>query len=455
MTRKTGVTFYGGADGVTGANFLLSSGKTRILIDCGLFQGCDFCEEDNYEPFPYGPASIDVLLVTHAHIDHIGRIPKLVREGFKGKIYSTEATRTISEHLLADSTELLERDAHKRGKTPIYGASDVAHALSLWEGVPYRTKVPLPEGYSAQFLNAGHILGSAMVMLERDGKRFLATGDLGNDFSTLIDPPERVENANFLIIESVYGDKEHHGLDTRRDELEDIIEDTIARGGTLLIPAFSTERTQDLIYEVRTLMKERKVPSVPVFVDSPLASRITQSFLSHPEYFKKEIAQRLERGEDIFAFDELRFTSSREESEAIGNVQGPKIIIAGSGMSNGGRVLSHEKGYLGDERSTLLIVGYQSAGSLGRRLLEGEKQVEIFGEKVKVKAKIAAVYGYSAHRDGIGLLDFVHHSADALERVFVTMGEPKAAFFLTQRITDYLGVPAQTPKRDETVEIEF
>lgn len=452
--RRTKLSFHGGADSVTGSHFLVSSDAARFLIDCGLFQGNAALENGNYEPFPYDPSSITHVFVTHAHIDHIGRIPKLVRGGFKGEIISTEATKELAEHLLHDSTELLTHDADKRGVDPIYEGADVAAALTLWRGVPYRTDIPLPGGYAARLRNAGHILGSAMVELSRDGRKFVATGDLGNDSSELLDPAERVTDARYLLVESVYGDKEHV-IEGRRDELENIIEDTVARGGTLLIPAFSTERTQDLIYEVRTLMRERRVPSVPVFVDSPLASRITRSFLACPSYFKKDMAARIEKGEDIFAFDELRFTSSREESQRIAEVQGPKIIIAGSGMSTGGRVLSHERAYLTDPASTLLIVGYQSAGSLGRKLLEGKRRVEIFGESVEVKANVAAIYGYSAHRDGVGLLDFIGQGADTLETVFVAMGEPKASSFLTQRIRDYLGINAVAPRRGETVDLDL
>ncbi|HEY4510759.1 MAG TPA: MBL fold metallo-hydrolase [Candidatus Paceibacterota bacterium] len=455
MQNKSTLSFYGGADSVTGANFLLSSGDARILIDCGLFQGGASLEGQNYEPFPYDPSFIPTLLITHAHIDHIGRIPKLVHDGFRGEIISTEATRALSVHLLHDALELLERDAAGRGIVPLYTAEDLARAESLWRGVPYETPLALQAGITARFLDAGHILGSAMIEFSRAGKKFVATGDLGNDASDLVEHTTKIEDANFLVIESVYGDKEHGDVSGRRKELEGIIEDTLARGGTLLIPAFSTERTQDLIYEIRTLMREKRVPSVPVFVDSPLASRITEVFLSCPSYFKKEIRDRLEKGENIFAFDELTFTSSLEESKNIVNREGPKIIIAGSGMSNGGRVLAHEKTYLKDPRSTLLIVGYQSAGSLGRRLLEGEKTVEIFGEKVKVRAKVVALYAYSAHRDSSGLLDFISHTANTLEKVFVVMGEPKAAAFLTQRVRDYLGKAAFSPKKGESVEIDF
>ncbi len=452
---KTTLAFHGGADGVTGANFLLSSGDTKLLVDCGLFQGCDFCEEANYEAFPYEPSSVEVLLVTHAHIDHIGRIPKLVRDGFRGLIVSTEATKAIAGHLLRDAAELLERDAKQRGKKALYQEEDVARALSLWRGVPYGEVVQLSGSFSARLLNAGHILGSSMVEVSRGGRSLIVTGDVGNDASELIDGPDPLGKPTYLVMESVYGDKEHAGLDTRREELEDVIEDTAARGGAVLIPAFSTERTQDLIYEVRTLMQEKRIPSIPVFIDSPLASRITQSFLEHPSYFREDIAKRIEGGENIFAFDEARFTESREESENIAKVKGPKIIIAGSGMSNGGRVLAHEKRLLPGKENTVLIVGYQSAGSLGRKLLEGTGQVEIRGETLKVAASIEAIYGYSAHRDGIGLLDMVHHATSSLERVFVVMGEPKSSLFLTQRIRDYLGTKAAAPKKGESVEIDL
>lgn len=456
---KSIITFHGGAGSVTGANFLLEDaampGISSILIDCGLFQGGPDAEARNYAALAYGPATVAHLLVTHAHIDHIGRIPRLVKEGFKGAIISTEATRALAEPLLYDSQALLERAAHEDGREPLYAKEDVAAALALWRGVPYEASQELSHGYTARFVDAGHILGSAMIEVVREGKKALFTGDLGNDQSLLVGPTAHVNDAEYFIMESVYGDKKQEGIEDRTDRLERIIETTVARGGTLLIPAFSTERTQDLIYEIRMLMTEKRVPSTPVYVDSPLASKITAAFLSHPGYFKDDIRSRIEAGEEIFSFPELRFVSSTEESRDLHKLEGPKIIIAGSGMSQGGRVLSHEMTYLPDARNTLLIVGYQSAGSIGRQLIEGASQLRVRGQMLKVAARVESLYGYSAHRDTDGLLSFVHRSAATLKRVFVVMGEPKSSLFLVQRIRDFIGLSAEAPQRGEKVTIEL
>ena len=434
---------------------MIESGKTRILVDCGLFQGGNFCDLSNYNAFPYNPKEVSVLLVTHAHIDHIGRIPKLVKDGFTGKIISTAATKGLAEHLLKDSMELLAHDAEVCGQPQIYDGGDVDQALRQWDTKGYEEAIPLPDGFSAAFLNAGHILGSAMIEISREGKVIVFTGDLGNDESLLVGPLETPDAPQYLVMESVYGDKVHEDMDERTNRLERTIEDTLARGGTLLIPAFSTERTQDLVFEIRTLCIEKKVPSVPVYVDSPLASRMTETFLAHPTYFRDEIRKRVEGGEDIFAFPELRFVESADESKALHKDAGPKIIIAGSGMSHGGRVLAHERVYLPDPRNTLLIVGYQSAGSLGRKLLEGAKDVEIGREKIQVKAKIETNFGYSAHRDRDGLLEFVHRNADSLQKIFVTMGELKSSTFLAQRIRDYIGTDVSVPEAGTKTTLEL
>ena len=457
---KSTLYFFGGAGAVTGSNFMLESESQKILIDCGLFQGCNFCEDANYKAFPFEPKEISVLLVTHAHIDHIGRIPKLVKDGFKGKIISTKATKALAAELLRDSMELLGREAEKLDRKPLYDEEDVMAALSVWDTVYYHEDIQLQDGFTVRLLDAGHILGSAMVELRRQNekgemRKLVLTGDLGNDSSLLVGPTEVLSDVQYLVMESVYGDKVHEGIEDRTERLEDIIENTMARGGTLLIPAFSTERTQDLLFEIRELMVQKRIPSVPVFVDSPLALRVTEAFSANPDYFRDSIRERILGGEDIFKFPQLQFTHTPDESKALHAILGPKIIIAGSGMSQGGRILSHEKEYLADPNSTLLIVGYQPAGSLGRRLLEGEKEVVIFKEKVKVRARVLALYGYSAHRDSEGLVSFVHEATGAFEKIFVTMGEPKSSLFLVQRLRDFLGLQATAPLASEKAELNL
>lgn len=438
---------------MTGSNFLLETAGTRILVDCGLVQGMG--EEKNWEEFPYDPKSVSHLIISHAHLDHIGRIPRLVREGFSGTIISTKATRALSEPILLDAMEILANTAEKKGRDALFTEDDIVRAMSLWKGIGYEEKVPLPDNIALELFDAGHILGSAMIRLSREGRSIIFTGDLGGGNSPLLPPTHELGEESYLVMEGTYGDKVRPEDKQRREKLEDAIEDAVRRGGTLLIPAFSTERTQDLMYEIRSLMTEKRIPSVPVYVDSPLAQRITKAFLKHPEYFSKEMRARIEGGEDIFAFPELRFAEGTEESRKIHEVAGPKIILAGSGMSSGGRVLSHEREYLPDERSTLLIVGYQAAGTMGRRLIEGAKHIEYHKEKIPVRAKVETLYGYSAHSDGEALLEFANKSTRYADEVFVVHAEPAAAAFLIQRIRDYLGVKATAPDAGDSAVLKF
>lgn len=452
---QTTIQFCGGAGSVTGANFLVQSGSDKFLIDCGLAQGRHHAEEDNWAPFVYNPAEIPLLIITHAHIDHIGRIPKLVRDGFRGKIISTEVTRAIAEPLLLDSMQLLAHDAEKHGKQPLYDEHDITQAMSLWEGIGYHEPREIVGGYTMELYDAGHILGSAMVYLSRGGKKIVFTGDLGGGNSPLLSPYEKPGTIDYLLMESVYGDRTRPHDEDHVVQLQAAIEDIAKRKGTLLIPAFSTERTQDIIFEIRALMQGNKIPSMPVYIDSPLAEKITDAYLSYPRYFSEAIQKRVAGGEKIFSFSELKFIEGAEQSASISHPAGPKIIIAGSGMSNGGRVHGHEKSILPDKNSTLLIVGYQAAGSLGRRLAEGDKSVYIQGEKVPVRAEIKNISGYSAHMDGAQLLDFVAGVAASVKQIFVVMGEPSASGFLVQRIRDYLGLKAIAPNAGDSATIEL
>lgn len=448
------LTFYGGAGSVTGSNFMLDTGSQKVLIDCGLQQGSR--EEDNYKPFAYDPAACSHLFISHAHLDHVGRIPFLVKSGFKGEIVSTVATHDVAEFIMRDALSLMVR-AHEHGSPePIYAEQDIDAALKLWKPRGLHESLELQDGVTHEFYDAGHILGSAMSRFSRNGKSLVVTGDLGGGNSPLLPPTEALPAPDYLVIESVYGDRTRPEDKDRKELFRKVIEETIARGGTLLIPAFSTERTQDLIYEIRSLMLDKKIPSVPVFLDSPLAQKITETFEHNSDYFAPALQARVRAGEQIFRFDELKFARDTNESRSIQGHKGPKIILAGSGMSNGGRVLSHERYVLPDPDSTLLIVGYQAAGTIGRRLLEGEKSLHAGkGEVIPVKAHVETLYGYSAHRDSAGLLELIEGAKDSLKKVFVVEGEPAAANFLAQRVNDYLGLKATAPLAGDSAEIEL
>jgi metallo-beta-lactamase family protein len=454
MQKQSTIHFFGGAGSVTGSNFLLDTGGMKLLVDCGLTQGSAVEQKKNSAEFEYDPKEVSHLIVTHAHLDHVGRIPLLVKRGFNGKILSTKATRVIAEAIIEDELAIMEHNArHHKGEI-LYTKEDIAHSMHKWETIDYHQQISLPDTVELQLLNSGHILGSAMAKFSRDSSSIVFTGDLGSGNSPLLPACENPVGINYLVMESVYGDRIRNDAN-RREQLENIIEDSIARGGTLLIPAFSTERTQDLLFEIRALMLEKRVPAVPVYVDSPLAERITQSYLANPEFFAPAIAKRVEGGENIFSFPEVHFVKDSEASHALTLQPGPKIVLAGSGMGQGGRVMSHEKVLLPDPHNTVLIVGYQAAGTTGRKLIEGMKEIEVWGEKVAVRAKIEAIYGYSAHMDGEQLVQFVNQAQKNIKQVFVVMGEPAASSTLVQRIRDYLGIKAIAPEAGESVQIEL
>jgi len=455
VNNKAQITFYGGARSVTGSNFLLEVGGKKILIDCGLFQGAIIGADKNRKDFKYNPRDIDALFITHAHIDHIGRIPMLVKQGFKGKIYSTPPTRDITELMLADSIRVLSSEAKEKGKEPLYSEADVLGAMALWKTALYHEAVTFLGEVKAIFKDAGHILGSAMVDFEYNGKHIVFTGDLGNSPAPLLHDTESIAGTDYLIMESVYGDRNHEERDERRYLLEDVIEDTINRGGTLMVPAFSIERTQDLLFEINHLVENGKIPSIPVYLDSPLAIKVTDVYKQYQSYFNKGTQNIIKSGDDIFSFPKLKRTLSREESMAIAKDKGPKIILAGSGMSNGGRIIHHEKRYLGDSKNTLLLVGYQAPGTRGREIADGAKTVEILGEKVKIKARIINLRGYSAHNDSDALFEFVQGGYDSLKKVYVALGEPKSSFYLAQRIRDYMGIETLVPEEGDTVTIDL
>lgn len=447
--------FFGGVGSVTGANFLLDTGDTAVLVDCGLIQGDRFAQTANAEPFVYNPGDIDVLLVTHAHADHIGRIPKLVREGFVGKIYSTHPTKELARIMMSDALKIMQYEAERYGITPLYQTEDIDQALDMWDGAAYDESLTLNDDLTAVFTDAGHILGSGMVSLMRKGKKIVFTGDIGNVPQPLLSAPTIPTDYQYLVMESVYGNRVHEEVDERTALLAHHIKEAVRKNGTLLIPAFSLERTQAMLYEINNLIESGEVPPIKTFLDSPLAIRVTDVYRRYTNYLREGVQEQIAGGDDIFAFDGLSFTESVAASHDIASVSGPKIIIAGSGMSHGGRIRNHELRFLDEKSTTLLLVGYQTAGSVGRQLQDGAKKVTIDGQTVRVKAKIATIRGFSGHADRDQLMDLVYQGGDKAKQVFVTMGEERSSLFLVQRLRDYLGIHAVAPSLNEEVEIDF
>jgi metallo-beta-lactamase family protein len=458
------LTFYGGAGEVTGSDYLLESGGVNILIDCGLHQGTHLAEKQNFEAFPYDPKSITAVFVTHSHLDHIGRLPKLVKDGFTGTIYSTGATKDFAELMLLDSEHILGEEAKREARPPLYVESDVEHTMAKWRGVDYHAQVTVGP-FTVTPYDAGHILGSASYKITAEGptspeglrgarKSVVFSGDLGNTPAPIIKPTEVPPGpVDYCLVESAYGNRVHENEDQRREALENTIEDTVTAGGTLVIPTFAMERTQELLYHMHALFEEGRVPRVPVFIDSPLAIKLTAIYKKHESYFNTETKNIVKSGEDILNFPGLQFTLTTEQSKEINGVPPPKVILAGSGMSNGGRILHHEMRYLPDPKSTILFVGYQAQGTLGRQILDGAKEVRINGETIPVHCKVVNIPGYSAHADQPRLLHWVNAMRGTLKKVFVVQGEEESSSVLAAKIRDTMAIDAVVPKAGESVEL--
>lgn len=456
MAKDLKLKFCGGVGQVTGANFLLKSKKTKILVDCGLVQGRQIGEDKNRAKFPYVPKTIDILIVTHAHIDHIGRIPKLVREGFKGVIYSTPRTMELAAPMLEDSLGVLEKEAARDGKEPLYKQKDVDDAMKLWKTIPYYKPTSLNEEFDVLFKDAGHVLGSAIVELtyKPSNKKVVFTGDLGNSPTPLLKDTDKVTDADYLIMESVYGDRNHEGVGERREVLLSTLKRVLGRGGTILIPVFSLEKTQVLLHEINEMVENDQIPDVPIYLDSPLAIKITDIYEDELKNFNEDVRKEILGGDDIFDFPGLKRVMHHQQSLKIAKDHRPKIIIAGSGMSNGGRIVNHERMYLPDKKNAVVIIGYQVAGSMGRRIQEGAKEVEIDGQKVPVRAEIISVRGYSSHKDSDHLVDFVGDLDEKIRKIFVVMGEDKSSMHLVQRLRDTYHVDAAHPEEGQEFDLE-
>ena len=454
MQKTAKITFCGGAGSVTGSNFLLEIDGKSILVDCGLVQGMKVADDVNWDPFLYDSKKIDVLFITHAHVDHVGRIPKLIHEGFQGKIYSTKPTKALALPMLEDTMGILSKNK-ELNLDQIYSAENLKTTFSHWQGFEYHEKIQITPELEVFFLNAGHILGSAMILFVYCGKKLLFTGDLGNSPSPILPDTEKVTDIDYLIMESVYGDRNHESRDDRRKYLEQVIEDNHKRKGTLVIPTFSLERSQELLFELNDLVENNRIPVMPIFLDSPLAIRLTEIFKQYKGYLNENAQKAMATDKHLFDFEGLHSTLRSEESKMISTVPNPKIVIAGSGMSTGGRIVHHERHYLPDANNTLLLLGYQSIGTPGRLIQEGLKTVRITGEDVPVRAHVVTISGYSGHKDSDGLIGFIEDTQETLKKAFIVMGEPKSAMFLVQKIRDNLGLDVSAPEEGQSVTLTF
>jgi metallo-beta-lactamase family protein len=456
------IQFLGAAGTVTGSKFLLEHQGKRVLIDCGLFQGRKELRQRNWRDLPIPPRSINAIVLTHAHIDHTGGLPRVVRDGFHGPVYCTSGTRDLAALLLPDSAHLQEEEArfaNKEGYSkhhpalPLYSVADAERALKLFETFGYeRTKEILP-GITLTFYRAGHILGSAVCVfhLERTNQRVVFTGDLGRYHAPILRDPQTVSSATTLVVESTYGDREH-GNQNPVDALCEVVRRTYERRGMLVIPAFSVGRTQELLYHLDHLERERRIPEMDVFVDSPMACDATPIYLAHAEEHDLDMSSLVKRGESPLATRRTRFVTSPQESRQINQLEGPGIIISASGMATGGRILHHLKYRLPDPRNTVLFVGYQSEGSRGRRLLDGEKEVKIHGQMVRVEAEICSVSGFSAHADWTETLRWMDGFESPPHQTLLVHGEPAALQALKGRV-EARGWPAYIPEYLEKVEL--
>ncbi len=452
------ITFYGAARTVTGSQHLLDVNGYRILLDCGLYQGSRQESKERNRHLPFDAKSVDVLILSHAHIDHSGNIPNLVKSGFNGDIISTFATRDLCNIMLRDSAKIQESDVAYLNKKrrrdnlpplePIYTMADALASLKQFIGISYERPYQVAPGITLTFYDAGHVLGSALVVLDvadagaGQPARVVFTGDLGRANRPILNDPVFLDRADVLIMESTYGDREHPDDVDTDHRLEEIIRETIKQGGKVIVPAFAIGRTQELVYRLNNLVERRDLPpNLQVYVDSPLAIDATAVFRAHPEAYDAEIAEVLvsDRDRDPFGFAMMRYTRSPEESKELNFLRQPAVIISASGMAETGRILHHLKNNIEDPRSTVLITGFQAPETLGRRLVDGHKRVKIFGEDYDVRARVLSLNGLSGHADRSELLAWAKRLQPPPGHTFLVHGEPDAAFALADSLRTQLG----------------
>jgi len=462
------LTFLGAAQNVTGSQYLVEANNTRFLVDCGLYQEREF-RRRNWEPFIIPPDSIDAVLLTHAHLDHCGLLPRLVREGFHGHVYCTAATSEIAKIILMDSANIQQEDAefkkrrHQRERrrgpypeVPLYTTDDAKDCFPLLSPIRYGEPVQIGDGVAATFHDAGHILGSSMitVTVSQDGEKrtLLFSGDVGRRNKPILQDPTLFDQADYALVESTYGDRLHESQETISGELGRVINSTVEAAGSILIPSFALERSQEVLYYLNELLIEDRIPHLMVFVDSPMAVNVTEVFSHHPELFDKEMMALIRQGKSPFDFPGLTMARMVDQSKAINHITGSAMIIAGSGMCTGGRIKYHLVRNISRPESTILFVGYQAMGTLGREIISGGKEVRILGEKHPVRARVAQIHGFSAHADRDELLRWLSALQRPPRHLFIVHGESETAWqfadFLRERTGWEISVPAY---RDEVV----
>ena len=472
------VTFLGATKTVTGSNYLVEAAGKKFLVDCGMWQGKTELEEENFHEFDFNPAEIDFMLLTHAHIDHSGRIPKLYNEGFKNKIYAHKATCDLCALMLPDSGHIQEmenewknRKRMRKGeepREPLYTAEQAARCLEIFEPVKYDEIIEITPEIHVRFNDAGHMLGSSIIELwvDEDGKRTktVFSGDIGNNDNPLLQEPTMIEDADYLVMESTYGSRLHIRNDEKAELFLDIVSETLDNQGTVVIPSFAVGRTQEILYELNKIKETKNdeefirkyetLMKAPVYVDSPLAISATEVFKENTDLFDDDIKQEILRGDNPLEFPNLKFTRTAEESKALNEDPTPSIIISASGMCEVGRIKHHLKHNLWNPKSTILFVGYQAPGTLGYSIVNGAKKVKIFGEEIAVNARIEYIEGYSGHADQEGLMNFVYSFRNKPQKIFLVHGEEESQEVLEQKIENDAKLPVIIPNYGETYELK-
>lgn len=464
------LSFYGGVGSVTGSKYLLEHNGRKVLVDCGLFQGDKELRERNWQDPPFNPREIDAVIITHAHIDHTGWLPRLVKLGFAGKVFTSRATADLMKLLLPDSARLQEEEADYRNRKnltrhspalPLYDEDDAKAALELLSPVSNNGEfVRITEGFSASFRVAGHILGASMVLVSIDGAgesgndiRVLFSGDLGHYDQPIVNDPSAPPNCDYAMVESTYGNRLHGG-ESSEDQMAQVINDAANRNAPILIPAFAIGRTQEILYLIRELEEAKKIPVLPVRVDSPMAAQATQIYSRFSEEHDEEYTSILMQKRHPLRTGSMLTASSREESKALNKEHGTRIIISASGMLTGGRVIHHAMRILPDENATIVFVGYQAAGTTGRKIQDGAKEVRIMKHPVPVNCRVETIHGFSAHADWKAVLRWLSGLKESPKTIFTTHGEPEAAEAMAGHIRDEFGWNAVVPRYEQTVDLK-